>query len=419
MISARAELALPLVFVLGCIEDKPSAVLEVCEPDAGALCSRIHRPGILDSTNEDFHGALLARLAYDFETCRRCHGQGFEGGASRASCLSCHPRGPTDCVTCHARITEQGAHRAHLPRAPVEHFDACHACHEVPSSVSVKGHVLVASGMLDPPPAEVRFAPEGPASTSMSAGTYEPTTQTCAGVPCHGGRLEASGSRDPTPSWRGPVGALGCERCHGMPPPRPYHPDAECSRCHPRVVDAKGAIFDPTLHRDGRIDIGHDGQGLCTGCHETASLDRSHDAHLDGARRLSAPLDCGDCHVVPSAVVAQGHIDTPLPAEVFPEGHTGLAYAWGARPRWDGRACSGTYCHGSSTVVPWGLAVDAVFCGSCHEIPPPTPAHASVSGLRDCAGCHAGTVDADGNIRWERTATGTSSLHLDGKVDVE
>jgi predicted CxxxxCH...CXXCH cytochrome family protein len=124
-------------------------------------------------------------------------------------------------------------------------------------------------------------------------------------------------------------------------------------------------------------------------------------------------MTCAECHVMPSEVASPGHIDTPPPVEVFPRGFGGLAEARGAEPRWEQGTCSNVYCHGGQT-LDWGGAPEAVYCGTCHAIPPEDAAH--VAGLRftDCAGCHASSVDEFGNPMID--AEGRSA-HLDGDVD--
>jgi predicted CxxxxCH...CXXCH cytochrome family protein len=73
--------------------------------------------------------------------------------------------------------------------------------------------------------------------------------------------------------------------------------------------------------------------------------------------------------------------------------------------------CAGTYCHGGAEPAWTRLDQGEAACGTCHGVPPATPAHAPTLTLRDCHTCHAGSVDAFGNIL-------TNGRHLDGNVDL-
>jgi predicted CxxxxCH...CXXCH cytochrome family protein len=160
-----------------------------------------------------------------------------------------------------------------------------------------------------------------------------------------------------------------CDSCHGFPPPV-----------------ALGGGTDPTERGVG-----------------------AHAAHLEPA--FSRPVACEECHLVPETVGAEGHIDTPWPAEVVwaPEG---LAVLDGAEP-FDVEALSCTvYCHGagltgagltggSSTVPVWTEPGSAP-CGSCHGDPPPPP-HPQND---QCSQCHA-------------PAAGDPEMHIDGVLTVD
>jgi predicted CxxxxCH...CXXCH cytochrome family protein len=105
--------------------------------------------------------------------------------------------------------------------------------------------------------------------------------------------------------------------------------------------------------------------------------------------------------VVPASVDSPGHIDSPGPAEVT----TSLG--------WDRttQTCTTASCHGPAR--PRWTSTGQVSCGSCHGIPPVSPAHTPAMTLTTCVTCHPGTVDAFGNI----IATGQSSEHINGVVD--
>lgn len=410
-----------LALVAGaCLDERPAPTDAPCVPsaDQSVVCSRIHPSGISDPASGEFHGVLLRQVSYDFAVCQKCHGQDFRGGASNNSCLRCHQQEPTACVTCHLHIAEQGAHAAHLGAATVEQPEVCAECHVVPAQFDAAGHALVSKGVLDLAPAEVRLgALASRQAPSDQPPGYDAATKTCSGVYCHGGRLAESGAAQAAPSWDEQT-ELACLRCHGMPPPRVVHFEQACERCHPRVGTGDGAIRDPSLHIDAKIDLGPDGQGACDGCHPDVNAEPRHALHLAPSLGLRGPMGCGDCHVLPETAAAAGHIDPP-PAEVFPFGFSGLGAARGADPRWEAPRCAGTYCHGNDSEIEWAAGPPQVFCGSCHGVPPSGPSHAPSQTLADCATCHSASVDAFGNIILVGTSTGVTSRHVNGEVDLQ
>lgn len=336
------------------------------------VTGRVHPPGILDEESDHFHGKELARRDYDFSLCAKCHGDDFSGGAANASCLDCHTDGPTACSTCHREDTERGAHAVHRTTM-VE----CAECHTVPTSWDSEGHIR-RDGMADPRPAEVVFG-----ARAALTGTPVFADGTCSNVYCHGAT---------SPRWDAPVTG-SCDTCHGAPPPS--HFQDQCATCHPTGAP----------HVDGTVQIGR--TNGCDGCHgrggnaappydlagnefSTALGVGAHHAHLNAPSQLRAPLQCSECHAVPTSLLAAGHIDSALPAEVLP------GVAWNRLTQ----TC-GTWCHGSAAPV-WTQTGGAT-CGTCHGVPPATAAHAGVTGVQMCAGCHPALPGA---------------AHMDGDVDV-
>ena len=135
---------------------------------------------------------------------------------------------------------------------------------------------------------------------------------------------------------------------------------------------------------------------------------------------------------MPDDLAAAGHLDSDVPAEVFPAGAGVLARRDGADPVWDRSTatCRNVYCHGGGV----GLAADTApgrvttpawtrvgraeaACGRCHGLPPRDGSHASTITIRDCATCHPG-VDTAGNILFTGPAGAETSEHLDGIVDL-
>ncbi|MEZ4399560.1 MAG: CxxxxCH/CxxCH domain-containing protein [Kofleriaceae bacterium] len=387
--------------IAGCVDARPRPG-DAC-PDAG-----VHPCGILDPASDAFHGRELARRDWDFALCASCHGADFGGTSAAPSCTSCHVDGPTACATCHRSGPTTGAHATHTAAL----LD-CATCHRVPTAWNDEGHILVA-GHADPAPAEVVFtglatATPVPADRTGPP-TYDPATGTCAQVYCHGDVLGGAGGTRPQPVWTDdPPGPALCTSCHGQPPPD--HAWSTCATCHP-----SGAA-----HLDGVVEVGV-ASADCSGCHgrpgqpapprdltggefSTALGVGAHQAHLTAPHRLGAPIACAACHQVPTTVTAPGHVDTPAPAEV----NASLGWDRGSA------TCATAWCHGPARPV-WTMT-GQVTCGSCHGIPPATPAHASATTLASCATCHPATVDRFGNILVSDGPGGPTSAHGNGVVD--
>jgi len=153
----------------------------------------------------------------------------------------------------------------------------------------------------------------------------------------------------------------------------------------------------------------------------------AHQAHLAKASLRSAALGCADCHVVPtSAPHSSGTVDmswgalastgglTPAPGNLGGDALT----AWEAAP-----TCT-NYCHGAgfaaavkgSTATPsWtGTAATSTSCGSCHQAPPATSSHTSVTASTDCGSCHAGYACTTANLG---ACTVDKATHLNGTVE--
>lgn len=380
-------------------------------------------PDYQDTASDDFHGKDLARRGYDLNLCAKCHGKDFDGGTAERSCLTCHPRGPDACDTCHREGTMSGAHAVHELAG-----QACGECHRVPATWDAAGHVL-----QDPPPAELAFGAR--ASTTLDpadrAGPPAYVDGTCSNMYCHGDVLAAGGGSKTDPRWDDTPAIGACDTCHAAPPPS--HSLATCATCHPTPAPQT------TLHVDGIVQFGDE----CDSCHGDAQSPApprdlagntfttelgvgAHRAHLFGPAKLRGPVACNECHVVPATVLATGHLDSALPAEVFPPGSGTLARADGATPVWDRVTCTNTYCHGGGTklaadtspgriTAPGWTSGGQVFCGSCHGLPPTSTPHTPAMTIGDCVTCHATSVDAFGNILFSAGA----SQHLDGDVDVQ
>ncbi|PKN58892.1 MAG: hypothetical protein CVU56_03460 [Deltaproteobacteria bacterium HGW-Deltaproteobacteria-14] len=337
------------------------------------------------------------------------------GGPWPTLCSACHggpdnPAPPLDLTGgSDPSLPGVGAHQSHLGASSWHTEVACSACHRVPSAVGDAGHIDSA------PPAEVDWGVQ--AVLDGAAPRWDGAT--CSNTYCHGGTLPGGGA---TPAWVDVnLDAAGCGTCHGVPPAAPHPPRTDCASCHPTITPSWD-FAEPTRHIDGAVDVS---PLTCSTCHgeggepapprdlhgddATTSVGvGAHRSHL-GPSTWHAEVACSACHLVPSAVDAVGHADTPLPAELV---WSDLAAHDGASPSWDGAACSNTYCHGST--LPGGgaapvwtrVGMGEAACGSCHGLPP-APPHTQRG---DCATCHP-TVDA-------ALSFVNPSRHIDGTVDV-
>lgn len=363
-------------------------------PSCADCGSGVHPVGILDEESADFHGKELARRNWDFALCASCHGDSFDGGTANVSCTSCHVEGPTACETCHGDGPTSGAHVEHRASS------ACAECHVVPDRWDAPGHIVD-----DVAPAEIVFGARASLTPNAADRRGPPAygDGACANVYCHGDVLHAGGGIATRPSWSSPAPTGTCVRCHGAPPPSHAQP-SECATCHPASAP----------HIDGIVQVGD----ACNGCHGddtspapprdlagnttiTAIGVGAHRAHLDAPSGLRGPIACATCHVVPATLMAPGHLDSALPAEV------NASLGWQRTTA----TCTTAACHGSSQ--PTWTRTGEVACGTCHGIPPATPSHATATTLASCATCHPATVTATGAI----IVTGGVSAHINGVVD--
>lgn len=285
-----------------------------------------------------------------------------------AACDSCHSGGGT-------WAPDTGAHLTHLDVGT-----ACNQCHVVPVSADAPGH-------LDTPlPAEVTFGSVAAAGSGTPTWTAE--TSSCSNTWCHSPSEGAAGA---APTWDDTSGAwTACDSCHGAPPETDHPPNDRCDACHATVAGAGLTIIDDGLHVDGTVQYT---EAACDTCHGGGGTDApdtgAHLAHIDAA------IACTECHTVPAVVLAPGHVDTLLPAEVT---FGTLAQTGAGSPTWDTdtATCSNTWCHDSSVgaAIPEPLWTDtsgaAGACGGCHGVPPEVSPHdAGWMTEQTCAGCHS------------------------------
>lgn len=337
--------------------------------------------------------------------CRRCHGSlqnpapplSLDGGESSSELAV-------------------GAHQSHLAGGSTSRPVSCSECHQVPQSVDEPGH-------LDSDlPAEVSFGALSSTKQALGA-SWDRAAGSCINY-CHGASL--NGGTNVVPSWTRVDGTeAACGSCHGLPPGGDHPPSQACELCHLPTAGLNKTIANRATHVDGVVQTTAGGCGSCHGSSENAAPPRgtrgesetsqlavgAHQRHLrDGAVRLA--VDCTECHLVPPAVEARGHIDGEA-AVTF----GALARASAAAPSWDraSASCASSYCHGNfpggaRASRPAWTKVDGTFsrCDSCHGNPPPAP-HPPA---KNCNACHPETVTVWGAIDV------SGGKHLDGKIDL-
>ena len=145
-----------------------------------------------------------------------------------------------------------------------------------------------------------------------------------------------------------PVASDPCTDCHGSP---------ETGSAPPAAL---GGFTDPS-----NLGVG------------------SHEAHVNGTR-LQSPVACSECHLWPDSVDAEGHIDTPWPAEV---GWGELGKTGALSQPWDREAATCTvYCHGSTlgggTMTAPGVDLDGRERDPVRCLPRQPAASAALAGRR-------------------------------------
>ena len=167
----------------------------------------------------------------------------------------------------------------------------------------------------------------------------------------------------------------------------------ECTACH-GSADRPGTDLEraaPPTNIDGQTATTAPGVG-------------AHQRHLDPQGR-AAPVACEACHVVPDEVYAEGHVDSPPPAEVV---LGGLAAAGDDSPSYDpDTGTCAVYCHGAGQPAWLDVRAPDETCGTCHGLPPAAP-HPQ---REDCSACHGEVIAADGTFA-------APERHVDGNVDV-
>ena len=311
-------------------------------------CSRCHGT-VLDASRVFIAPALHVNGRIDVSQvqCNSCHGTDASGAPPPDSSGNTVPS---------ARGV--GAHRRHTEASLTHGIVLCSECHRVPSTWDSPGHIDTSL------PAEITFGDLAKANTATPK--YLDATLTCTGSYCHGGA---------TPNWTIPrTDATTCGTCHALPPKTHYSKAVNCSLCHGEVINASRTFSRPELHVDGTVQVVPN----CAACHGSSTnaappVDLggnanvsflgvgAHQTHLSGGR-YSRPLDCSECHWVPTTINAQGHLDVGSsdPAEVR---LIGPAAAQGYNPLWNRATvtCIGSYCHGPTDTANRSPNVDNRF----------------------------------------------------------
>jgi predicted CxxxxCH...CXXCH cytochrome family protein len=236
--------------------------------------------------------------------------------------------------------------------------------------------------------------------------SYSRSTQTCA-VTCH----DQGGAR-PRPTWSD-ARPMSCGDCHGAPPSGHY--SGACSNCHAEANAAGTALTGGPLHLNGKVDLGN-GSGLCGACHGSGSSPwpstASHPSHQSPT--ITVPLDCTNCHVVPSTILDPVHLDGTVHVTF-----SGLATARGASPTWNGTQCTNVACHGANLADPaavpaWNDTSGAQSkCGACHGVPPTNHTPSTDCSRSDCHGSEVSV----GPTGAPSISPGGLTQHIDGVIE--
>jgi predicted CxxxxCH...CXXCH cytochrome family protein len=275
------------------------------------------------------------------------------------------------CGSCHgsAAIATPVGHPALAATAT---NTTCSVCH--PATVKSDGTIDVAGGKHIDGQAQALAAASHPAGwmipgdPNFHAGPAGQALQGC--MTCHA----------PTPPAT--VANVVCSTCHGTTWANAWVDATSCTMCHGTSGRTGGSAANPVNAAPPVGTYGHETDATRIGAHL---------AHLQST--LSPPVQCSECHVVPTTALSPGHANGPDATITFGT----LARADGSNPTWNGASCSASYCHGSTTnggslkTPNWSGGASQAACGTCHSV-----ATASLGGHHDspsehrvaCSTCH-------------------------------
>ncbi|MDB4960095.1 MAG: cytochrome family protein [Myxococcales bacterium] len=191
---------------------------------------------------------------------------------------------------------------------------------------------------------------------------------------------------------------------HGKELARQGYDFGVCASCHGDDLRGGAAKVDcMSCHSDG--------PSACVTCHGDGPTTGAHLAH-----RGTTP--CAECHTVPAAWDAPGHIlGDRAPAEVTFGARARLTPVAADRegpPAFADGTCSNVYCHGdalgaaggTATRPRWNEAAPTGTCVRCHAAPPPSHLAAQTT----CIACHPASAHIDG-ITQVGSSSGCDGCH--------
>lgn len=133
----------------------------------------------------------------------------------------------------------------------------------------------------------------------------------------------------------------------------------------------------------------------------------AHQAHVGQAVLTANPIQCNECHVVPTSLTHSNGVDDITFGT--------LAKTGGVSPAWNAGAgsCGATYCHGNFTgganaTPSW--TGGAQTCTSCHGASPSTGHHKTSGHGVACSTCHGTGYNAT-------ASTVNKALHINGQIN--
>lgn len=227
-----------------------------------------------------------AAAVADVSSCKECHGENYDGGVAKISCMSgaavsgfsCHATSPaenlTGCASCHGG-TSGGPFGSTAPNTKAAHakhvaLTGCETCHQNAGFGTANHARATASGGISKATVAMSWY-----STAGSGMAYN-ADGTCSSVSCHGGQA--------APAWlTGTMSIVAKD-------------NAVCKKCH-EAGSTKGVPQYNSYYSGIRTETGsklhafHLNKGFyCTDCHNIGTL-TNYQKHFGGlkAKVLIAP----------------------------------------------------------------------------------------------------------------------------------
>ncbi len=351
-----------------------------------------HPTGTLDLTWGPLATADGAHPVYAGGTCSStyCHGATLGAGGTNQTPSWTGGSGEVACGTCHGIPPTSSSHPA-----VTGGLGACSVCH--PATVDTTGAIIPTNAggkHLDGIVEAIGHSASWMDTASAGFHAYSADSNIAACQACHGPNLDGLGG----------LTAVGCGQCHDAAlPPGVTSWKTNCVMCHGGTDNQSGA--------PPKAIWGYAGDPSRGGGTADPVRVGAHSAHVAGrssdGTALSAPFDCGVCHVKPADALSAGHLDGTTATVAF----SGLAsQGVAAGPTWTRAAatCSATYCHGSfkngANATPIWTQPGPVGCTSCHGAPPGGSHVQNPS----CGNCHPGYTQNSVN----------PATHVNGTVDL-